>query len=151
MKTLNTIAKNTLIASSLICASMASFAAQASELEVNFTNIERPVGQLLVAIYDSEKAYNEKAQPLKYAKAEAVGDTVTMSFDGLEDGTYALMLIHDINSNGKMDINAMGLPQDGYGFSNNVGMYGLPPFSAASFDVNEFASIDVIVRAPVNL
>ncbi|MBF7073576.1 DUF2141 domain-containing protein [Glaciecola sp. MH2013] len=148
MKTLNTLVRTTLLASTL---TLAAFASQASELEVNFINIDRPVGQLLVAIYDSEQAYTEKATPLRWAKAEAVGDTVTMSFDDLEDGTYALMLIHDINSNGKMDINAMGLPQDGYGFSNNVGMYGLPPFEAASFEVKEYASIDVVVRKPVNL
>ena len=148
MKTLKTLLQTAVLTSTLI---FGAAAAQASELEVNFIDIERPVGQLMVAIYDSEEAYNNKTQPLKYATVEADADTVTLNFDGLADGTYALMLIHDLNSNGQMDINAMGLPQDGYGFSNNVGMYGLPPFDAASFEVREFASIDVIVRKPVNL
>jgi uncharacterized protein (DUF2141 family) len=76
---------------------------------------------------------------------------VSISFTDLAEGTYALKVLHDINSNGKMDINAAGLPQDGYGFSNNVGMYGVPPFDAASFEVLDYAVIDVVVRKPVVL
>ena len=148
MKTLNTLLQTALLASTFI---FGASTVHASELEVNFIDIERPVGQLMVAIYDSEEAYNNKAQPLKYTTVEADADTITLNFDGLADGTYALMLIHDLNRNGQMDINAMGLPQDVYGFSNNVGMYGLPPFDAASFELKEYASIDVIVRKPVNL
>ncbi len=148
MKTLKNLIQYTLLTSTLALSAMST---HASELEVNFINIDRPVGQLMVALYDSEEAYNNKSQPTKYATVEAVGDTITVKFDELLDGTYALMLIHDLNSNGQMDINAMGLPQDGYGFSNNVGMYGLPPFDAASFEIRDYASIDVVVRQPVNL
>lgn len=148
MKTSNKLIQNTILASTLVLAALST---QASELEVNLINIDRQVGQLMVALYDSEEGFNNKSKPTKYASVEAVGDSVTVKFDDLPNGTYAIMLIHDLNSNGKMDINAMGLPQDGYGFSNNVGLYGVPPFDAASFEVTDYANIDVIVRKPVNL
>jgi uncharacterized protein (DUF2141 family) len=34
-------------------------------------------------------------------------------------GTYALAIYHDENGNGKLDRNAIGIPQEGFGFSNN--------------------------------
>ncbi|MBZ0108020.1 MAG: DUF2141 domain-containing protein [Candidatus Scalindua rubra] len=49
-------------------------------------------------------------------------------------GKYALAVIHDENVNGKLDTNWLGIPKEGYGFSNDVkGVLGAPAFSAASF------------------
>jgi uncharacterized protein (DUF2141 family) len=142
----NNLLKNIIATSAL---ALSAISTQASELDVNFIQIDRQVGQLMVAIYDSADAFNNDGEPIQYAKVEAIGDSVTIKFEELAQGTYALKVLHDINSNGKMDLSASGLPQDGYGFSNNVGMYGVPPFDAAAFDVVDYAVIDVVVRKPV--
>ena len=43
-------------------------------------------------------------------------------------------LYNDENMNGKLDTNWLGIPTEGYGFSNDAkGMLGPPSFSAASF------------------
>lgn len=56
------------------------------------------------------------------------------NFEGIPPGTYAIAVAHDENMNGKLDTNALGIPTEGYGFSNDaVGWLGAPPFSAASF------------------
>ncbi len=34
-------------------------------------------------------------------------------------GTYGLALYHDENANGKIDRNGLGIPKEGFGFSNN--------------------------------
>ncbi|MDT0594824.1 DUF2141 domain-containing protein [Glaciecola petra] len=142
----------TLIPSCIFTLSMAisSSATFASELEVNLTDIEKQSGQILLAIYDSEDAYNGNGEPIQTASIDVYEESITLNFNGLPDGTYAIKLIHDLNNNGQMDINAMGLPQDGYGFSNNVGKYGLPPFNAAKFDVIDTATIKMVVRPPVS-
>jgi uncharacterized protein (DUF2141 family) len=36
-------------------------------------------------------------------------------------GTYALLIVHDENGNGKLDM-TMGIPREGFGFSNNPPM-----------------------------
>ncbi len=58
-------------------------------------------------------------------------------FAGLHAGTYAIALIHDENSNGRMDMTLV-MPREGFGFSRNprIGM-GPPRFAAASFAVGE--------------
>lgn len=151
MKTI-TQTLSTLIPSCIFTLAMAisSSATFASELEVNLTDIDKKSGQILLAIYDSEESYNNNGEPIETATVEVYENSITLNFNGLPDGTYAIKLIHDLNNNGQMDINAMGLPQDGYGFSNNVGKYGLPPFNAAKFDVFNSASINVVVRPPVS-
>ena len=58
-------------------------------------------------------------------------------FEDIPPGTYALAVIHDENSNGKLDTNWLGIPTEGYGFSNDArGLLGPPTFLAASFSYN---------------
>jgi uncharacterized protein (DUF2141 family) len=55
-------------------------------------------------------------------------------FADIAPGTYALAVIHDENLYGKLDANWLGIPSEGYGFSNDArAAFGAPPFSAASF------------------
>ena len=57
-------------------------------------------------------------------------------FDFLDipPGTYALAVIHDENMDGKLDTNWLGVPREGYGFSNDAkALLGTPSFSAATF------------------
>ena len=55
-------------------------------------------------------------------------------FEDILPGTYSLTVIHDENMNGKLDTNLLGIPTEGYGFSNDVkALLGAPSFSAASF------------------
>ncbi|TCQ01129.1 uncharacterized protein DUF2141 [Sphingomonas sp. PP-F2F-A104-K0414] len=59
----------------------------------------------------------------------------TTSFPGLPQRGYALAVIHDENSNAKLDTIA-GIPREGYGFSRNAAVrFGPPRFSAARFMV----------------
>jgi uncharacterized protein (DUF2141 family) len=61
--------------------------------------------------------------------------TTRLAFDGLPTGTYAAALIHDENSNDKLDT-LLGIPREGFGFSRNpVIAFGPPKFKAAGFAV----------------
>lgn len=55
-------------------------------------------------------------------------------FEDMPPGAYALAVVHDENMNGKLDVNWIGVPTEGYGFSNDArALLGAPSFSAASF------------------
>ena len=41
--------------------------------------------------------------------------------------------MHDLNGNGRIDFNLIGIPTEAYAFSNNVGRFGAPKFEEASF------------------
>ncbi len=55
-------------------------------------------------------------------------------FGDLPAGTYAVIVFHDENGDGKFNRNFVGFPLEGFGFSNNVN----PTFKAPSFDETAF-------------
>ncbi len=62
-----------------------------------------------------------------------------LRFTGLPHGTYAVAVIHDENSNAKLDTFA-GIPREGFGFSRNPPIrFGAPRFAAARFAVESDA------------
>lgn len=51
-----------------------------------------------------------------------------------EPGAYGLALYHDENANGKIDRNALGIPKEGFGFSNNPRIFlSAPGFAKVRF------------------
>ena len=46
-----------------------------------------------------------------------------------------MLLTHDENDNGKLDTNLVGMPVEGYGFSNNPQVMRKQTFDEASVDV----------------
>ncbi len=64
------------------------------------------------------------------------GTTTSCSFADMPPGTYAAAVIHDENSNGKLDKNFLGMPTEGYGISNNhTHAFSRPTWDESKFDV----------------
>jgi uncharacterized protein (DUF2141 family) len=58
-------------------------------------------------------------------------------FADIPPGTYALAVIHDENKDGKLEANWVGVPTEGYGFSNDAkALMSAPSFDVASFPYN---------------
>ncbi len=49
-------------------------------------------------------------------------------------GGYALSIFHDANDNGEMDETWIGLPAEGFGFSNNPRLFGRPRLEQVLFE-----------------
>lgn len=107
-----------------------------TELRVQLTGIDKAKGQILVALYDRETAFlnTQKAHSLKVLPVENKG-TLSLSLGALPTGEYALACFHDLNNNGKLDKNLLGVPTEPYGFSNNA----RPKFRAPSWEEAKFA------------
>ena len=94
-------------------------------------------GYAMVAVYESESAYKEGAPRAAEARIKVVDQKARAELKGLSYGTYAVAMYHDRNANGKMDKNAMGIPKEPYGFSNNArGIMGPPSYKKAKFELN---------------
>jgi len=119
-----------------LCASVciATCAMCQTKLQVTITNIKGHKGNIIVGIYDSDENFLKK--PLDGKMAKAVGDSVTVVFENLKPGKYAISVLHDANKNKDLDKNKLGIPKEGYGFSNNVmGAMGPPSFERAQIDL----------------
>ena len=105
-------------------------------IHVEVAGLHNDVGQVGCNIYssadgfptDPSKALHGVLTPIKDKKA-------TCDFSGLPKGRYAIAVMHDENSNGKVDTNFIGIPKEGVGASNDAkASMGPPKFDDASFD-----------------
>ena len=123
-----------------VLALLAAAPALSGELVVTITGVKKPTGTVLVTLKNSEAAWNNDTDAVavqKIAAQKVVADkgTLVVNFGDLPAGTYAVMVLHDENDNHKMDTGFMGIPSEGYGFSNNPQVHRKPYFSETKFEV----------------
>jgi uncharacterized protein (DUF2141 family) len=126
------------LAAGLLLASCASLLgvvpAQAADLTVVVGNVTSNAGNVMVGLFDSAAVFPKtvtKGGMAAAAGRDAAG-RVTLVLRDLAPGTYAVSAYHDLDANGQLNNNLMGLPTEPYGFSNNVrGSFGPPSFQAA--------------------
>ncbi|MBK8497596.1 MAG: DUF2141 domain-containing protein [Flavobacteriales bacterium] len=94
-------------------------------------------GTLRLALCPNESAFDaDKGSTLHTVKAG--GGPVRFRIADLVPGVYAIKIFHDVNNNGELDTNWLGIPTEPYGFSNDaMGTFGPPAFKDASFVVGE--------------
>ena len=101
-----------------------------NNLEVRIDNIKNDNGDILIGLYDDGHNFPRKTTDGKIVKASK--DGVTVSFPDLKPGLYAISVLHDENSNKDMDQSKIGIPKEGFGFSNNAkSSFGPPSFERA--------------------
>jgi uncharacterized protein (DUF2141 family) len=129
-----------------LIAALAPATALAGDLTVKVDNIRNDHGTILAALYNSDTSFMK--QPLARAtfKLKATPGELSYVFHDLPPGKYALTAFHDENENGQLDKNLLGIPKEGYGFSNSTATRP-PRFDQAAFDFNgTTASITVTLH-----
>ena len=117
-------------------------------LTVKITGFDGVKGNLVMSIYRATDDYLSVTNPYKYAK---------VSVSSLEDGkhtlmhlpknTYAVAVYQDVNKNGKLDANLLGVPTERYGFSNNAwGTFSALSFSETKISLNESRTISIKIK-----
>lgn len=103
-------------------------------LVIEVGNVKEAKGTIWVGIYDSEDNYLVKEKAIVQGfKVERVGDA-RFSIPGLPFGTYAVALFHDINDNGELDRNFLGIPTEPFAFSRPPrSKWRLPSFNEVAF------------------
>ena len=117
-----------------------------TKLQVTVTHIKGHKGNIIVGIFDSDESFLKK--PLDGRMMKASGDSVTVVFENLKPGKYAVSVLHDANKNEDLDKNKLGIPNEGFGFSNNViGAMGPPSFERAQIDLGpEQKDLDIDIK-----
>jgi uncharacterized protein (DUF2141 family) len=78
-------------------------------------------GMLGCQLYDSANGFPDKwpSAANMQQRVAVSGATTSCTFPNMPPGTYAAAVIHDENSNNKLDKNFLGVPTEGYGISQN--------------------------------
>lgn len=116
----------------------------AAELSVTITGIREPAGHLLIAVINSAAVWDEQGEPVARRRVPADGEEISLELSDLPAGDYAVQVAHDENDNGKLDFNLVGIPTEGYGFSNNPDVRRRATFDEARFALGEDGASIVI-------
>jgi uncharacterized protein (DUF2141 family) len=115
-------------------AAAAAGSAQAADLTVTFETTEAR-GLVMAALYASEADYDLN-KPASAQAAPAAGATAVVTFKGLAPGRYAIKSFQDLNGDGKLSSNPLGMPTEPFGFSNNAPVrMAAPSWAETVFEV----------------
>ncbi len=109
----------------------ATFLSAQSSLTIEIVNLESNKGLVIVDLLDK----HEKS--VKDQSSEIADNKCTLIFKDLKNGQYAIRYFHDENKNEELDTNFIGIPKEGFGFSNDaIGKFGPKDFSEWLFEVS---------------
>lgn len=122
---------------SFIMLSIFSFSEKKGTIKVEFTEIRNKKGFIWVSLYKSSEGFPKNGKVAMRKGKIILKENNSISFTDLPFGEYAIAVLHDENENEKMDFNFLGIPQEGFGFSNNAKVtFGPPSFEEAKFNLN---------------
>ena len=107
-------------------------------------NMQTPDGPIVVGVYEEKNKFlDEKDEFKKYTIKPNKDGIVTIK--DLNYGEFALALYQDVNSDGKINKNGIGIPKEPYAFSNNYKpVIKAPAYKDCKFAYNS-ASSDTLV------
>jgi uncharacterized protein (DUF2141 family) len=121
-----------------------AISAQTADLNVNISNIKPYTGNIMIAIFNSKETYFEMDKMLAGYEISVDSSSVSCTFSDLPIGIYAITIYHDQDSNGEMNRNWLGMPTEGYAFSNNFASSIRPAsFDDASFKLKTDATLEI--------
>ena len=125
-----------LITSILFLSLFSSFKPVAEEgIKITVTKLRSNNGNVLVSLFKDGVGYPDDAtKAFRKTKLSITDKKASVLFSSLPSGVYSVSILHDVNDDQKMNKNGLGIPKEGYGFSNNVmGAFGPPSWSKSSF------------------
>lgn len=122
-----------------------SFNTFAASLTIKIDGEVSDKGDYFYALFKSDDGYPDDVSKCPF-KGKISATNKEFSIKDIPQGSYALTLFHDENSNGKLDT-FMGIPKEGFAFSNNPRVFfGAPSFKKSQFEINGDSSITIKVK-----
>lgn len=116
---------------------VAALPAVAADLSVRVNGGIPETGQVLAALFASESGWMktpvvEQIMPIGHDGGAQI------LFSNLTPGSYGLSIIYDEDADGELDLNILGIPKEGFGFSNNArASFGPPKWRKVRFEVSD--------------
>jgi uncharacterized protein (DUF2141 family) len=117
-------------------------------VKVIITDIRSEKGQIVIGVFKDDESFQkeESFMEKRFVKSGISNREMRVQFS-LEPGIYGLSLLDDENSNGKMEYNFLGIPKEGFGFSDyyHKGIKK-PKFDSYKFSINKDQTKRITIR-----
>ena len=117
-----------------------------ANVKVIIEGVRSKKGKLVIAIFNDQESFKRRKPINKVVlnKSEIKGNEIAFN---LESGIYGISVLDDENDNNKMDYNFIGIPKEGFGFSNyyHEGL-SKPQFDKFKFEINNRKAVLIEIR-----
>ena len=118
-----------------------------SDIHVNVKGVEELKGSMFIAVFDDPASFPEFGKQYREMVLPVRSKELSHTFKDLPNHTYAVAVFHDINDNGILDKNVLGIPLEPYGFSRNArARFSAPPFEDAKIDLKNNLEIQINIQ-----
>ena len=124
---------NNRLSQAVLAALLIAPSVSATDIKFQIKGVNSEQGKIYVQLFQGEENYKNQ-KPASSMIVNAKKGDIALTFNGMEQGEYALRFYHDENNNGQLETNLFGIPTEGYGFSNNA----VPNFGPVSYEQIKF-------------
>jgi uncharacterized protein (DUF2141 family) len=126
----------------------AAWAQFAAPITVEVSGIRNDRGDVCLLLFNSPDGFPDHyKKAFRLLKTPAQKGSVTAEFSQIPSGTYGISVLHDEDRNEKLRKNWLGIPREGFGFSNNASArFSPPPFSAVRFAHGKMATTTIRLK-----
>ncbi len=122
----------------------------ADTLTVEVLGVKTAAGRMRACLWESSRGFPDCGRARPLARAEgAPAENVRLRFENLAPGLYAVSVLHDVDGDGRLRMNAFGLPQEPIGLSNGLrlGLTG-PSFRHSQVTVSGETTVVISLQHP---
>jgi len=136
--------KNLLLTFALALTTLISFSQDSkTSITVTIDNVTSDKGTVKLSLHTADTFM--KGKGLMSTQSKIKDGKITVTFENVKPGDYAIIAFHDENENSKMDFRENGMPLESYGMSNNSMAFGPPNYNDAKFTVAD-KNLDLNIR-----
>ena len=107
------------------------------EVKVSVEGFNSNAGLCRLLVYGTDKGFPEDPDHAVLVLSGAIKENKSEFTFNIQPGTYAISILHDENSNEKLDKTWYGKPKEGFGISNNPKVkFGPPSFQESAIKIN---------------
>ncbi len=102
------------------------------DITIHLTGLKLQESNVYIAMFESVTGFPHELDSAETTKLPATNTQMKLTVPQLTGLSRAIAVFQDLDGNGQLSKNALGIPTEPYGFSNNVrGVLGPPTFQEA--------------------
>jgi uncharacterized protein (DUF2141 family) len=120
-----------------ICPAPIATADGIGTIEAHIVRLRNNHGQVICTLFTPSDKFPDQSHKGMTIAVPIKDSQATCTFKNVRYGDYAIVAFHDENHDGEFNQNWLGMPKEGFGFSDNPGLLRKPTFNDAKFNVDQ--------------
>ena len=118
--------------------------AQNNKISLKIGKIEILEGSIMIAGFDNKSDFKSKDNPIFTESIKVTDSILIITIPDVPNGQYAIAIYHDQNSDNELNTSKLGIPNEGFGFSNDLNsIFRKPKFEDFKFELKNDTLIPI--------